>query len=159
VQQVDHPRVAVGGGDVDVGWAEWLGDRARRLRHTMLRYRDGARVLAGTDVTDPVMFRAVELPLRALQDAGFSLRDAARAVPAVLHYTTGFTIEEQARGGEAYGMDNPYDPEPVAARCAAERFPLTTQALNDLFDPDSDAGFEHGLQIILTGIRVTRFGA
>ncbi|GAA3108409.1 TetR/AcrR family transcriptional regulator C-terminal domain-containing protein [Pseudonocardia yunnanensis] len=143
----------------DVGWAQWLGDQARGLRRTMLHYRDGARTLAGTNVTDPVIFRTIELTLRTLQDAGFSLRDAAQAVPAVLHYTIGFTIEEQARGGEAYDTDNPYDPEQVAARCDAERFPLTTQALNDLFDPDTDAGFEHGLQIILTGIRVTRFGA
>ena len=143
----------------DVGWAEWLGDQARSLRRTMLRYRDGARMLAGTNVTDPVVFRTVELTLRTLQDAGFSLRAAARAVPAVLHYTIGFTIEEQARGGEAYGTDNPYEPEQVAARCDAERFPLATQVLNDLFDPDTDAGFEHGLQIILTGIRVTQFGA
>lgn len=44
------------------------------------------------------------------------LEEAARSVPVVLHYTVGFTIEEQARSG---------------------------------------AAFEHGLRLIVTGLRGT----
>lgn len=137
-------------------WEEWVGERARRLRATMLRYRDGARVLAGSNVDDPTMFRTVELALRTLGDAGFSQRDAARAVPVVVYYTIGFTIEEQARTGMAYGDGNPYEPERLGGKVDADRFPLTAQALTDLFDPDTDAGFEYGLQIILAGMRTTQ---
>ena len=36
---------------------------------------------------------------------------------------------------------------------------LTAQALTDLFDPDADAGFEHGLQVILAGLRPTQSDA
>jgi TetR/AcrR family transcriptional regulator, tetracycline repressor protein len=43
------------------------------MREVMLRYRDGARVFAGTNITDPDMPRVVELSLRTLQDAGFTL--------------------------------------------------------------------------------------
>jgi len=139
-------------------WDDWLADRARRLRRVMLRYRDGAKVLAGTNVTHPAVFRTIELTLRSAQDAGFTLTDAARGFPAVLHYTVGFTIEEQARAGEAYGADNPYRPEQVAEVVDRERFPLTAQVLGQLFDPDTDAGFEHGLRIVLAGLRVTGHG-
>ncbi|GAA3121981.1 TetR/AcrR family transcriptional regulator C-terminal domain-containing protein [Streptosporangium carneum] len=141
-----------------VSWSEWLGDAARRLRRMMLRHRDGARVVAGTHVTEPTIFRVTELALRTMRDAGFPLRDAARAFPALLHYTVGFTIEEQARTGAAYGEDNPYGTERFAASLDAERFPLTAQALDDLFDADSDAGFEYGLRILLAGMRAALAG-
>ncbi|MEV8631217.1 TetR/AcrR family transcriptional regulator C-terminal domain-containing protein [Streptosporangium sp. NPDC051023] len=136
-----------------VSWEEWVTDSIRRLRRVMLRYRDGARMMAGTHVTDPAIFRITELSLRTMQDAGFSLREAARTFPTLLHYTIGFTIEEQARTGVSYGDDNPYLPGRIALSLDAERFPLTTRALDDLFDPDGDASFEHGLQVILSGMR------
>ncbi len=136
-----------------VSWEEWLGDSVRRLRRVMLRYRDGARVLAGTHVTGPVVFRMTELALRTMRDAGFSLHEAARSFPILLHYTVGFTIEEQARLGTSYGEDNPYRSGRFAGSLDAERFPLTARALDQLFDADAEAGFEHGLQIILTGMR------
>ncbi|MFF0490617.1 TetR/AcrR family transcriptional regulator C-terminal domain-containing protein [Nocardia sp. NPDC003482] len=136
-------------------WQEWAAGWARRLRRTLLRYRDGARVFAGTAASDPVVFRTVELTLRTLCDAGFSLRDAARGFPAVLHYTVGFTIEEQARSGLAYDADNPY--RRMGEVVDPERFPLTAAALGDLFDPDTDAGFDDGLRVVLAGLRV--FGA
>lgn len=136
-----------------VGWEDWLGDWARRLRRAVLRYRDGARVFAGTNVTDPALFRVTELTLRTLQDAGFSVSEAARSVSPLFHYTIGFAIEEQARGGLDYGRDNPYQPGLLPAGIDTERFPLTVQAQADLFDPDTDAGFEYGLRLVLAGIR------
>ncbi|MFF0573708.1 TetR/AcrR family transcriptional regulator C-terminal domain-containing protein [Streptosporangium saharense] len=135
-------------------WDEWLTGRFRLLRRTMLRYRDGARMMAGTHVTDPAIFRMTELALRTMREAGFPLEVAARAFPTLLHYTVGFTIEEQARTGLAYGeADNPYQEGRLAPTLDPERFPLTTQALGGLFDADGDAGFEYGLRIIIDGMR------
>lgn len=139
-----------------VSWQDWSVDLARRLRAAMLRYRDGARVFAGTNVSDPLLSRTIELTLRTLQDAGFSLREAARGFPTLLHYTVGFTIEEQARTDARYGDDNPYSPERIAESIDADRFPLAAQVREELFDPDTDAGFEHGLRIILAGMQATR---
>jgi TetR/AcrR family tetracycline transcriptional repressor len=138
-------------------WQDQLRQWARELRRAMLRYRDGARVFAGTNVTDPVVFRSTERSLRTMRDAGFSVREAARSVPALLHYTVGYTIEEQARTGVAYGADNPYEHGRMAEQIDAEAFPLTAQAhaADDLFDPDTDAGFERGLAIVLAGIKLT----
>ncbi|MGI6874470.1 TetR/AcrR family transcriptional regulator C-terminal domain-containing protein [Amycolatopsis sp. 3B14] len=138
-----------------VSWEDWLADGARRLRRTMLRYRDGARVLAGTNTTHPGLFRTVELTLRTLRDAGFSVADAAEGYPALLHYTIGFTIEEQARTGTAYGEDNPYEPGRLERSIDREQFPLTASVVGRLFAQDTDAAFEAGLRVILTGLRTT----
>ncbi|MFI5782409.1 TetR/AcrR family transcriptional regulator C-terminal domain-containing protein [Nocardia sp. NPDC051570] len=141
-----------------VDWDEWSAEWARRLRRTMLRYRDGARVFAGTWVTDPFVFRTTELALGTLQDAGFELRTAARTFGVLLHYTVGFTIEEQARTGIDYGDVNPYGDEQMSAILDPERFPLSAAARNDLFDPDTDRGFEDGLRVVLAGMRCIGLG-
>jgi AcrR family transcriptional regulator len=140
-----------------VSWEDWVIDRSNRLRRTMLRYRDGAKVLAGTNVTHPAVRRVAELTLRTLQDADFPLTYAARTYPVIFHYTVGFTIEEQARAGLDY-EENPYAPGKMAEEMDAERYPLMAQVLGDLFDSDTDAGFEHGLRIILAGMRVSSSG-
>ncbi|MEU0060323.1 TetR/AcrR family transcriptional regulator C-terminal domain-containing protein [Streptomyces sp. NPDC006334] len=137
-------------------WEDWLADWARHLRQAMLSHRDGARVLAGTYVNHPAVHRAVELNLRTLRDAGFTLSEAARGFPAVLHYTIGCTIEEQAHTSAAYGDDNPYAPERLAGMIDAERFPLTAQASSDLLGMDGDIGFESGLRILVLGLRAAR---
>lgn len=134
-------------------WADWIAELARRLRRAMLGHRDGARVFAGSSIAHPALYRTIELTLRTLTDAGFDTRDAVRAFGTLYHYTVGYTIEEQARIGTAYGDDNPYDPGRFAESVDPQRFPLTTQVLDTLFDPDADAGFEHGLRLIITGMR------
>jgi len=138
-------------------WQEWIAELARKMRRTMLRYRDGARVSAGAYTTDPAVGRTVELTLRTLRDAGFPVSPAARAFPTVLHYTMGFTIEEQARTGADYAGENPY-----AAKKSPfdpEKYPLAASVAEELITVDSDASFEHGLSIVLTGMRVEVLGS
>jgi TetR/AcrR family tetracycline transcriptional repressor len=142
----------------DESWQEWVANDARRMRRIMLRYRDGGRVFAGTSIANPDMPRVVELSLRTLQDAGFTLVEAGRGVTAILHFTTGYAIEEQARLGMAYGEDeNPYKPETIANTFDPVRFPLTNQAAQEIFfADDSKAGFEHGVALIIAGMEHTR---
>lgn len=137
-------------------WPEWTAELARNMRRAMLRYRDGARVSAGSYSTPQVVNRTVELTLRTLHDGGFPLADAARAFPAVLHYVVGFTIEEQARTGLAYDGENPYA---KGLGIDPEKHPLTASVAKELYAVDSDANFEYGLSVILTGMRVTVLGS
>jgi TetR/AcrR family tetracycline transcriptional repressor len=137
-------------------WQEWIGELARKMRRTMLKYRDGARVSAGAYASDPVVGRTVELILRTLRDAGFPLHLAARAFPVLLHYVVGFVIEEQARIGQAYSGDNPYDGD---IRVDWIRQPLMAEVSAELYGPDTDANFEYGLGIVLTGMRVEVLGS
>ncbi|MFB8274665.1 TetR/AcrR family transcriptional regulator C-terminal domain-containing protein [Nocardia colli] len=136
-------------------WQDWTIGLAARLRRSMLRYRDGANVLAGTYVDDEAMWRTVELTLRTLEDAGFTLPEAARVFPILLHYTVGFVIEEQARGGAEYDS-NPYRPDRIETVLDTVRFPLTAKMVDDLFTADFDAEFDYGLRVILAGIVATR---
>lgn len=132
----------------DETWQEWITEVAGRSRRTLLRYRDGARVAAGAYSSNPAVGRTVELILRTLQDAGFEPAVAARAFPVILHYTIGFTIEEQARGGEAYEK-NPYEGGP---RLDAEKYPLTASVAEELYSTDTDTNFRYGLSLILAGM-------
>ncbi|KIF76701.1 TetR family transcriptional regulator [Streptomyces sp. 150FB] len=136
-----------------VGWQEWLASWARQLRRAMLRHQDGAKIFAGSNLKEPAVFRATELALRTLQDAGFPVQNAARSVAALLHYTVGFTIEEQEHTA---GLAAP-DGDPHGEGVDSTRFPLTAQAYarDDLFDPDTDDCFEYGLVIILSGMQAT----
>ncbi|WP_327068260.1 TetR/AcrR family transcriptional regulator C-terminal domain-containing protein [Kitasatospora sp. NBC_01302] len=140
-------------------WADWAADWARRLRVTMLRYRDGGRVFAGTATAGADQYRGTELMLRTLQDGGFAVRDAARSFPVILHFTVGFTIEEQARTGADYAdEDNPYRANRIFRDLDATRFPLSAEAHRDLFEEDTDAGFEHGLRIVIAGMSALHLG-
>ncbi|RDI50561.1 TetR/AcrR family transcriptional regulator C-terminal domain-containing protein [Nocardia mexicana] len=136
-------------------WQDWVIALARRLRRAMLGYRDGAKVLAGTYVTDDTMFRTVELTLRTLEDAGFESADAVRVFPILLHYTVGYVIEEQARTGVDYAGGNPYDREKVRRSVDPDRYPRTAQMMAGLFPSDFDAEFDHGLRVVLAGILAT----
>lgn len=132
-------------------WAEWIAESARGLREMMLGYRDGAKVFSGTHLTDATLIESMELPLRKLTDAGFSVRDAVRGYFAVYSYTVGFTIEEQAvypRPGE---RNEQYDLAKRAERIDAEKYPLALAAGEEIFTGFDDR-FEHGLGLIIAGM-------
>lgn len=137
-------------------WQDWVIALAERLRGSMLRYRDGAKVLAGTFVADEAMWRTVELTLRTLEDAGFAEPEARRVFPIVLHYTVGFVIEEQSRADVEYVDGNPYELENLVRAVDADRYPRTARLVADAFTGDLDAEFAHGLRVILAGILATR---
>ncbi|MGA8115973.1 MAG: TetR/AcrR family transcriptional regulator C-terminal domain-containing protein [Actinocatenispora sp.] len=141
-----------------VEWDEWLADLVRRLRAALLGYRDGARVFAGTHMSHPAMYQTIELTLTTLRDAGFSPERAAHGVSTLLHYTVGFTIEEQARTGVDY-EENPYRPDRVAGAVDPQRFPLSASVVGELFSPDPDDSFERGLRLILSGMRASSLHA
>ncbi|WP_280331617.1 TetR/AcrR family transcriptional regulator C-terminal domain-containing protein [Nocardia wallacei] len=137
-------------------WQNWVIALASRLRHAMLRHRDGAKVLAGTFISDEAMWRTVELTLRTLEDAGFGPAEAHRVFPIMLHYTVGFVIEEQARSGTEYTRGNPYDADHLARAVDAERYPRAARMVTAVFGIDPDAEFEQGLRVVLAGILALR---
>jgi TetR/AcrR family tetracycline transcriptional repressor len=135
-------------------WEGALGEWAGRLRAAMLRYRDGARVMAGTMIEHPHMMELMEQTLHLMQQAGIRPDHTARAVAVLLHFTVGFTIEEQAHLGQDYDQ-NPYDSEHFDEMFDPRRYPLlgTVRSAIDMREPDQDFAF--GLRIILSGIRAT----
>ncbi|MEU5810626.1 TetR/AcrR family transcriptional regulator [Streptomyces sp. NPDC047718] len=135
-------------------WAARLADLARSLRRALLAHRDGARVFAGTHSTGPNTLGIAESGIGLLRTAGFADADAARALLAVVHYTVGHTLEEQAalgRDGEA-----PADPQLLRdAVTAAGTYPHLTATLPTLTSVDLEAHFEFGLGLLVRGLART----
>ncbi|WP_314242360.1 TetR/AcrR family transcriptional regulator [Streptomyces kutzneri] len=154
----------------DGDWSERLAALARAMRTALLARRDGARVYAGTHATGPHTLGFAEAVVGVLRSAGFGEEDAARALMAVAHFTTGHTLEEQAalRPPEGDGMADPErlrlaaDPErlrlaaePERLRLAAEpeRYPQLAAVLPTLTSGDFAAHFDFGLSLLLQGLR------
>ncbi len=134
-------------------WWEWLARSARWLRRALLARRDGARVFAGAPLPSlPTFLGVMDLTLGVLRRAGFSWNEALRALAVVHVYVVGATIEEQAL------------PPPGTVEALRETFPdrdryPSLAAGLAHFDQDPGSVFEHGLQLLLTGLRADRPGS
>jgi AcrR family transcriptional regulator len=136
----------------DGDWRETLVLRMRGLRAHLLRYRDGAKVYAGTRFTDLSYAEPMEAHLRALVQAGFTPQAAARAWFTAYSYTIGFVIEEQAMGPDPAGGAEGYDLDARAERLAD--YPLAAAGGHEFFQ-NRDQGFEAGLRVIVEGVAAT----
>jgi TetR/AcrR family tetracycline transcriptional repressor len=77
-------------------WQEWLISLAQQLRQTMLKYPDGARVIAGAHLYPTVtLAKIIDTSLASLVQAGLSIEQSHRIVTTVIHFTFGRAIEEQ----------------------------------------------------------------
>ena len=135
----------------DASWPEWAEQIGKRLRGTLLRYRDGARMFSGRYLTDTSLYEAMETALRKLTDAGFSLRDATQGLNTVYCYAIGFAIEEQAVCPRPGKRRKRYDLAERAKRVDNKRFPLAAAAGEHAF-ADFDKHFERGLRLIIKGL-------
>lgn len=138
-------------------WREFLHAYALGLRRALLRYRDGAKMVPGTRLTDPSMYTSMEKSLRVLVDAGFTAEMASLALSTVYSYTVGHAIEEQAVRPRPGERDPHYDPAERRKRLDPASQP-TVAALNDTAFTDPDSTFEEGLRLIVEGL-AARLGA
>ncbi|MFI0237110.1 TetR/AcrR family transcriptional regulator C-terminal domain-containing protein [Streptomyces sp. NPDC016845] len=135
-------------------WQEWLIEGNRRLRATLLRYRDGAKVFSGSRFTGTDHGAELEANLRFLVDAGFEPGQAARASTTVYMYTLGFVTEEQGMLPHA-GREEAEVGIEARAKALAD-YPLAAAAGQHLFAA-YDERFEEGLRLIVAGIEA-RYG-
>src|SRR5277367_6306937 len=77
-------------------WETWVNAFGMGLRQTLLKYRDGARVVAGSRLIDTVYMETAERIGKQLVEAGFSVRQAVVLLSTVYTFTISFVIEEQA---------------------------------------------------------------
>lgn len=131
----------------DQPWPDWLGDVMRRLREAMLRYPDGARVVAGAHLYPAVTLgKLFECVIASLCSAGLDLATARHILMTASTYTFGFVIEEQASPapGEADMLD---------LEASASPFPYVVQAMQEAYHGERTLGrdYEIGLQYIIKG--------
>jgi TetR/AcrR family transcriptional regulator, tetracycline repressor protein len=136
-------------------WRAWAATFGSGLRKTLLKYRDGARMVAGTHLTNTEYMETSELIAARLSAAGFSVRQTVVLLSTIYSYTLSFVLEEQAVFPTPGQRSPQYDIEKRNARLDPARFPLLRQAGAILFDR-FDRRYKEGLELILNGAHTER---
>jgi AcrR family transcriptional regulator len=137
-------------------WWDWLAERARVQYRALVSHRDAALVVAGNRPTE-ARLPEIEQVVASLVVVGFPPAEALRTILSIGNYVIGCAVERQAEAAR------PPDPERDARLLARIReagdLPALTAAMAGLGDPGSpataDASFEHGLALLIAGIRAT----
>ena len=131
-------------------WWEWLAERARLQFQVLTSHRDAALVVAGNRPTEATL-PAVEQVLASLVTVGFPPAEALRVILSISNYVIGSAVERQA---EAAREEDPEHDHRLLEQ--ARNLPNLRGALAVLGPPGPSArddGFEHGLGLLLAGVR------
>jgi len=131
-------------------WRVWVSTFGQGLRKTLLAYRDGGRMIAGTRLTNTLFQETAERIGRHLTQAGFTTRQAVTLLSAVYTFTVSFVIEEQAVFPKPGERSPAYDIEMRKTHLDPEAFPLLREAGEVLFDR-FDQRFEESIDLMLRG--------
>ncbi len=122
----------------------------RGLRKTLLGYRDGARTVAGTRLTNTVYMQTVERIAATLVSQAFAVRQTAVLLSTVYTYTVSFVMEEQAVFPQPGHRSPRYDIAARNAKLDPRQFPILRQSGPVLFDK-FDRRYKEGLDLIVSG--------
>ena len=138
-------------------WDEKLAEFARKLRRALLSRRDGARVVAGSYVTEQNTVAVSRAWVEAVHAGGLGLEDAAWAGFALFSFVLGHVIEEQGMAEltpkqwtqKSQGLSSGADGGASGDRGGDEVIAAIVAAA--IAEPD--ARFEYGLSLYLDGLR------
>ncbi len=134
-------------------WRVWAASFGTGLRKTLLAYRDGARTVAGTRLTNTEYMKIAELLAARLRRERLHRSSGRRSAQHDFggsNYTLSFVMEEQAvfpRPGERSPQ---YDLGERNAKLDPKEFPMLRQSGAILFDR-FDRRYKEGLNLILRG--------
>jgi TetR/AcrR family transcriptional regulator, tetracycline repressor protein len=131
-------------------WKVWAMAFGEGLRKTLLAYRDGARMVAGTRLTDLEYLKTTERIGSQMLEFGFPVREAVVLFGTIYNYTMSFVMEEQAVFPVAGERSPHYSLEARNARLDAVQFPFHRQTTAILFD-GYERRFREGLKLIVRG--------
>jgi TetR/AcrR family transcriptional regulator, tetracycline repressor protein len=134
-------------------WAVWAAAFGMGLRRTLLAYRDGARMVAGSRLTNTEYMKTAERIATKIVEAGFTVRQAVVLLSTIYNYTLSFVTEEQAvfpRPGERLPR---YDVAKRNAKLDANELPILREAGAILFD-NFDRRYKEGLDLMLRGAKL-----
>jgi TetR/AcrR family tetracycline transcriptional repressor len=132
-------------------WKTWVNAFGMGLRQTLLKYRDGARLVAGSRLIDTVYMETAERIGGRLIEAGFSVRQAVVLLSTVYTFTISFVIEEQAVFPVAGKRSPAYDIQKRSAKLDLRKFPILRQSGAILFDR-FEQRFKDSLDLIVGGV-------
>jgi TetR/AcrR family transcriptional regulator, tetracycline repressor protein len=133
-------------------WSVWAASFGIGLRKTLLAYRDGARMVAGTRLTNTEFMKAAEKVGARLVDSGFTVRQVVVLLSTIYNYTLSFVMEEQAVFPRPNERSPQYDIAKRNAKLDPKEFPILRQAGSILFDK-FDRRYKEGLALILRGAK------
>jgi TetR/AcrR family tetracycline transcriptional repressor len=133
-------------------WAAWAAAFGGGLRKTLLQYRDGARMVAGSRLTNTEFMKTMEQVGGRLVDEGFTVRQAVVVLSTIYNYTLSFVMEEQAVFPRRNERSPKYDIATRNEKLDPRQFPIMRQSGNILFDK-FDRRFKEGLELIVSGAR------
>jgi TetR/AcrR family transcriptional regulator, tetracycline repressor protein len=137
-------------------WRDWALLSGRGLRATLLRYRDGARMVSGSYLTEAsAVDDSMEAVLGCFVAAGYTAGDGVECIMTVYSYTIGFTIEEQAVISPQGERDPRYDDSKRRARIDEKSHPLA-HAIGPVLFQNYEQRFENGLRMIVAGFAAER---
>jgi TetR/AcrR family tetracycline transcriptional repressor len=131
-------------------WKVWAATFGNGLRKTLLVYRDGARMVAGTRLTNTEYLNTIERIGNRMLAAGFSVRASVVLFSTIYNYTLSFVMEEQAVFPTPGKRSPRYSIQARNARLDPAVFPFLRQTSTILFDR-YDRRFREGLHLILQG--------
>jgi TetR/AcrR family tetracycline transcriptional repressor len=137
-------------GEPSDDWRVWVSTFGQGLRRTLLAYRDGGRMVAGTRLTNTLFQETAERISGHLTQAGFTTRQAVTLLSAVYTFTVSFVVEEQAVFPKPGERSPAYDIEVRKTHLDPNAFPLLREAGEVLFDR-FDQRFDESIDLMLRG--------
>jgi TetR/AcrR family transcriptional regulator, tetracycline repressor protein len=133
-------------------WRAWAASFGMGLRKTLLAYRDGARMVAGTRLTNTEYMQTAERIAANLIERGFTIRQVVVLLSTIYNYTLSFVMEEQAVFPRPKERSPQYDLAKRNAKLDPKEFPILRQSGAILFDK-FDRRYKEGLDLILRGAK------
>jgi AcrR family transcriptional regulator len=133
-----------------VHWTVWVETFGNGLRKTLLAYRDGARMVSASRLTNTRYMKTAEQVAARLVDAGFSVRETVVLLSTIYNYTLSFVMEEQAVFPRPNERSPKYRIAERNAKLDPKQFPILRQSGAILFDK-FDRRFKEGLALISKG--------
>jgi TetR/AcrR family tetracycline transcriptional repressor len=134
-------------------WSVWAASFGIGLRKTLLGYRDGARMVAGTRLTNTEYMKTVERIAERLIEGGLTVRQVVVLLSTIYNYTLSFVMEEQAVFPRPKERSPHYDIAKRNAKLDPKEFPILRQSGRILFDK-FDRRYKEGLTLMLRGAQV-----
>lgn len=134
-------------------WADRLTAHAEAVRQVLLRHPNAVRLVAGRPLDTEGTAAYVESALVELQRYGFDLETADRVLGMLASFIIG-SVAEQAGNEQriaAAGTAVVEGATPRPGRTDTDRFPRVAEVMRR-GEPDHDADFAFGLQVITAGI-------
>ena len=131
-------------------WTVWATAFGTGLRKTLLAYRDGARMVSGTRLTNTEYIKTAEQIGAKLVASGFTVRQTVVLLSTIYNYSLSFVMEEQAVFPSPGKRAPDYDLAQRKAKLDPAEFPIMRQSGPILFDR-FERRYKEGLDLIIRG--------